>query len=628
MTETINIPGEELKNLQDRLEKLAADKSHLDLLIHMMSRLGAVSGLENTVEAMLQVILDNIGGTNLILYYFIDGDIYSTDVFGKKMKLDVIEDASVKKARENREPAVYEHDFSDTMMITPEFTKAMTWVFPLLVGTGLIGVLKMEGLHMGTGALRQQLPTFFSYAALILKNEILGHTRLRKVCDEVKQAENDLLGERNQLQTLLNFYRQAEMRLCDIESFIIEECVRISESPLGFFGFINENETLMRTHLWSEQAMEGCAVDFKPVEFALDHAGIWAEAVRNHEPVIVNDYRKPDSRKKGYPQGHVPIQRLMSIPIIKGDKAVAIVAVANKKLDYNETDLLHLSLFIESMWDVLERKKAEEEICKLNEELEQKVAARTKQLISVQEELVRKEKLVVLGRLAGVVGHEIRNPLGVMSNAVYFLKTVLPDADDVVKEYLGIISQEINNSQRIISDLLDFARTKTPQIVPVAVNTLVIQALGKCAIPENIAVQTDIPDILPQVNADPFQIGQVLQNLITNAVQAMPGGGALRIGAHLAQGPEREKLEPSTLKLETDGDFIEITVTDTGEGISPENMEKLFSPLFTTKTKGIGLGLVVCKNLTEANGGAIVAVSKSGEGATFTFTLPVEKRRG
>jgi len=281
--------------------------------------------------------------------------------------------------------------------------------------------------------------------------------------------------------------------------------------------------------------------------------------------------------------------------------------------------------------DITRRKKAEEEIFRLNEKLEQQVEERTCQLLAAQQQLIRKEKLSVLGQLAGVVGHEIRNPLGVMSNAVYFLKTVLTDADDMVKEYLDIIKQEIDNSQRIITDLLDFARTKTPQIVPVAANVLVTQALGKCIIPENVDVQTDIPKTLPKINADPFQMGQVLQNLVANAAQAMPKGGALTISARRGsgvrgQGSGMEGFDADPRSPASDPCFIEISVKDTGCGISPENMGKLFQPLFTTKTKGIGLGLVVCKNLVEANSGRIEVKSRLGEGTTFTVIVPFEKR--
>ena len=255
------------------------------------------------------------------------------------------------------------------------------------------------------------------------------------------------------------------------------------------------------------------------------------------------------------------------------------------------------------------------------ENLRHSVVEMTGSLVAAQQQLVRKEKLSILGQLAGVVGHEIRNPLGVMNNAVYFLKTVMTDADDIVKEYLDIIQHEIDNSERIITDLLDFARTKTPQMTPITVSALVTQSFGKCILPENIDVQTDIPDTLPRLNVDPFQMGQVLQNLITNAVQAMPNGGALQISARLVssfkfQVSEKENLEP-------DGDFVEISVSDTGEGIPSENMEKLFQPLFTTKTKGIGLGLVVCKNLVEANGGRIEVESMIGEGTIFLVILPV-----
>ncbi|OGU09211.1 MAG: hypothetical protein A2075_00040 [Geobacteraceae bacterium GWC2_58_44] len=308
---------------------------------------------------------------------------------------------------------------------------------------------------------------------------------------------------------------------------------------------------------------------------------------------------------------------------------------------------------------LLEEKEALREsegiISTLNTELESTVEKRTRELLEAQEELVRKEKLSILGQLSGSVGHELRNPLGIMNNAVYFLQTVLADADQTTKEYLEIIKHEIDNSQRIITDLLDFARTRTPQAKAVSAHELVNDCVGRCAIPENVELRTDLPDPLLAVRVDPLQMGQVLQNLVTNGVQAMPDGGALRIAARRVLSSEFGVLS-SNLKSETlgtesekdaaltsefkclgsnselktqnsklDGDFIEISVADTGEGIAPENMKKLFQPLFTTKAKGIGLGLVVCRNLVEANGGSLEVASRLGEGTTFAVLLPAER---
>jgi len=256
------------------------------------------------------------------------------------------------------------------------------------------------------------------------------------------------------------------------------------------------------------------------------------------------------------------------------------------------------------------------------------LGARTGELLDAQEELVRKEKLAILGQLSGSVGHELRNPLGVMSNAVYFLQMVLADADETTKEYLGIIKHEIDNSLRIISDLLGFARTRPPQRQSVTVKELVLQSLERCSIPGNVSVTVDIPETLPSLNVDPPQLGQVLMNFITNGAQAMPNGGALRIVARLAATAWDEPWPGSQVcgdrtggPLQENVHFVAISVADSGEGITPENKKKLFQPLFTTKAKGIGLGLVVCKNLVEANGGRIVVESEVGLGTTFTVTF-------
>ena len=274
-----------------------------------------------------------------------------------------------------------------------------------------------------------------------------------------------------------------------------------------------------------------------------------------------------------------------------------------------------LGKVVVSLLDVTEHRKAEEA------------------LALAREDQIRREKLSILGQLAGTVGHELRNPLGVMNNAVYFLKMVLTEADETTREYLGIIQKEIDNSQRIITDLLDFTRTRTPLVQEVGARELVSECAGRCVFPENVTLQIDIPDDLPIVRVDPQQMGQVLQNLIMNGIEAMPYGGELRIGAGRVRGTGLEgqgiadkNFEPRTSGLDPDGDFVEISVADTGVGITAEGMKRLFQPLFTTKAKGTGLGLTVCKNLTEANGGRIEVASEEGKGTCFTVQLPVGER--
>ncbi len=243
----------------------------------------------------------------------------------------------------------------------------------------------------------------------------------------------------------------------------------------------------------------------------------------------------------------------------------------------------------------------------LNEELELKVKERTQQLLEAQEELVRKEKLAMLGQVAGSVGHELRNPLGVMSNAVYFLQTVLSDADETTREYLNIIKDEIVGSERIVSDLLDAVRTKMPNAEVVGVRELIEQTLGRFTLPAAVTLNLDIPEAISPVRVDIQQIGRVLGNLLSNGLDAMPEGGILEISA-------TEDVAAGT---------IAVRVRDTGKGIAPEIMDKLFQPLVTTKARGIGLGLVVAKNLTQANGGSITVQSVPGQGTTFTVTLPM-----
>lgn len=277
----------------------------------------------------------------------------------------------------------------------------------------------------------------------------------------------------------------------------------------------------------------------------------------------------------------------------------------NARRIYRETNETQMILL--AIEDVSERKRAEEKLKDYSERLEEMVEERTKELLDAQEQLVRKEKLAVLGQLAGGVGHELRNPLGVISNSVYYLKMVLPDADKKILDYLGTISSEVNRSTEIVSDLVNFSRTKPAEKERIEVSELIVQVLERHSPSEKVEVTTQVASDLPLVFVDARQIGQVLDNLVTNAYQAMPEGGKLPI------------------KAKAEEDKVLVSFMDTGCGISQENMKKLFEPLFTTKAKGMGLGLAVSKNLVEASGGSIEVESEEGKGSTFTVILPTKE---
>ncbi len=261
--------------------------------------------------------------------------------------------------------------------------------------------------------------------------------------------------------------------------------------------------------------------------------------------------------------------------------------------------------------DITERIRTEEIIRQHSEQLEEMVAERTQDLRDAQEQLIRQEKLAALGKLAGSVSHELRNPLSVINNAVYYLNLKLTDADEDIKQSLEMIDEETQNAAKIISDLLDFGRIKTSERAPVNLSNLIRTYLKRNPPPEHITIDVDVSEKLPPAFVDGEQITQVIDNLISNAYEAMLEGGKLSVISKLFS-------KNST----------QISIRDTGTGIPPENREKIFEPLFTTKPRGIGLGLAISKSLVEANEGRIEVDSEINVGTTFRVFLPTGEVTG
>ena len=250
-----------------------------------------------------------------------------------------------------------------------------------------------------------------------------------------------------------------------------------------------------------------------------------------------------------------------------------------------------------------------DEIVSLNEELNGYI----ERLTSTQKQLIQSEKLAAIGRLAASVAHEINNPLaGVLVYSRLMIRKLTASSinKEELIENLAKIEKAVNHCSHIIKSLLDFSRQSEPELAIVNLEKIieeVVTLVDHQAEMNRVNISISNISDLPDIKADAGQLQQVFVNLAINAIQAMPDGGELGIRGSAG-----------------DDGWLKVSVEDTGCGISPENMDKLFTPFFTTKEqgKGTGLGLAVSYGIIERHGGRIDVRSKIGEGSTFTVCLP------
>jgi signal transduction histidine kinase len=207
-----------------------------------------------------------------------------------------------------------------------------------------------------------------------------------------------------------------------------------------------------------------------------------------------------------------------------------------------------------------------------------------------------------------MVGHDLRNPLTGIAGATYYLKTKLSQKlNDKEREMFETVEKAIAYSNKIIDDLLDYSREIRLELSEADPKSLLTEALSLMKVPQKIHV-VDQTRREPRVKVDKEKMRRVFVNMIKNSFDAMPDGGIL------------------TVKGKKDGDNVAFSFSDTGTGMSKKVMDRLWSPLFTTKAKGMGFGLPICKRIVEAHGGRISVESVAHKGSTFTATLPIEPK--
>jgi len=255
---------------------------------------------------------------------------------------------------------------------------------------------------------------------------------------------------------------------------------------------------------------------------------------------------------------------------------------------------------------------AKEDLERLKSTLETRVKARTRELDAAQDELVTKERLAAMGQMASVVGHEIRNPLAVINNSIFFIKTKLAKVNRLnpkLDRHVKIIESEIQQANSIINEILHYSRSRELVLKTLTLNKFIEDTLSVFPVPAHIELRSELdPQDVP-VRIDADEMRQALRNLLGNAVEVMPEKGTLTV---------RTKV--------IDDRWVRVDIQDTGEGIPPDVLERIFAPFYTTKARGTGLGLAVVQKALGRIEGKVEAYSETGKGSLFRLYIPIHKK--
>ena len=301
-------------------------------------------------------------------------------------------------------------------------------------------------------------------------------------------------------------------------------------------------------------------------------------------------------------------------------KAINIIEKGSKEplpaLPVQDNEIGTLAILLARMLDTIKIKfdllaEQQHDLEELNQSLQLRVGSRTKELKTALNELIKKERLAAIGQMASIVSHEIKNPLAVISNSVYLIKARLGEnIEPKVLKNINIIESEIKQANSIIEEILGYARSREQILNVVDLTLYTREILSSYPIPSNIKVETSFYEEPLYVKIDMEEMKQAIRNIMGNAFEVMPEGGTFVV---------KTKLE--------DGKAL-LSLRDSGPGIAPEVQSKIFTPFFTTKARGTGLGLAVVKKVALRNKAEIVLNSQLGKGTKITLLFKREENNG
>jgi signal transduction histidine kinase len=304
------------------------------------------------------------------------------------------------------------------------------------------------------------------------------------------------------------------------------------------------------------------------------------------------------------------LHSLVVIPLFAKDKALGAIAADFVEPNKNITKeaLESVMVFAQQAGLAIHNAFMYQELKTFSQQMEEKIQKTTADLRKTEAQLIRSDKLAALGQLAAGIAHEIRNPLTSINILIHSMTEDLPSGDSH-KEDLKVIEEEINRINEIVDQFLRFAKPAPPFLEKADVLSVfeeTLQLLRPQIEKQQIVIQKGF-QALPIIQMDREQMKQAILNLLLNAIQAMPGGG------HLTLRGQNSK----------DGQWIHILIKDSGVGIPDEDMNRLFDPFFSTKERGIGLGLSIAHRIIDQHHGKIEVESTPGEGTLFTVWLPI-----
>jgi signal transduction histidine kinase len=373
---------------------------------------------------------------------------------------------------------------------------------------------------------------------------------------------------------------------------------------------VNEKANLLECKMAvgiDEERIKGVMLRLDPAD------SVVARSILEKQPFIIPEASQ-DPRVNPILKEKFSLHSLVVVPLLAKEKALGAIAADFVEPQKNITKeaLESVMVFAQQAGLAIYNAFMYQELKTFSRQMEEKIQKTTADLRKTEAQLIRSEKLAALGQLAAGIAHEIRNPLTSINILIHSMTENLPSGDSH-KEDLKVIEEEINRINEIVDQFLRFAKPAPPLLEKADVLSVfeeTLQLLRPQIERHQITLQKEF-QTLPVILMDREQMKQAILNLLLNAVQAMPGGGALTLRGQNSK----------------DGQWIHIFIQDSGVGIPGEDMNKLFDPFFSTKEGGMGLGLSIAHRIIDQHHGKIEVESVPGKGTLFTLWLPIHIER-